>query len=141
MHSHGQITMLGLSLRVNNDQNILTESQQKLSAMPQVYVGEMKWSFLHNGAQRCMTDVHTSYSVYDSTMMDWILIKCLNKPVGRFISLIFTSELGRINLWHLLNSVHIVQFITKESKFVMTAGTVNAAEISSFALMHFLPRL
>ena len=58
--------------------------------IPSIYISDLKWQFLHNGAFKCITEVYTpeghTYSFYSS---DWILIQCANTPVGRYISMIF----------------------------------------------------
>lgn len=61
--------------------------QQRQEVIPLVYVSEIKWKFLYNGALRCLADVHTN-DVID-TGDDRILILCLNTPIGRYVSLVF----------------------------------------------------
>ena len=109
--------ILFLNSKVDSDkhEDFVSAYQQRFGVTPQIYVSEMKWSFLNNGARRCITDVYTSYS-FGTATLDWILIKCLNNPVGRYVSLVFSNELNRMDLKSLFPSIQLVQFITKESK-------------------------
>ena len=65
----------------------VSDFENLLKVFPLVHVSEMKWSFLNNGAVRCLQDVYTDAE------LEWALIKCLNNPVGRYLSFIVSAEL------------------------------------------------
>ena len=59
-----------------------------------IYVSDMKWSFLSNGAQRCLSDLHISSEYYlkGSEYTEWIMRKCLNSPSGRYVSFVYHKQ-------------------------------------------------
>ena len=59
-----------------------------------IYVSDMKWSFLSNGAQRCLSDLHISSEYYlkGSEYTKWIMSKCLNSPSGRYVSFVYHKQ-------------------------------------------------
>ena len=79
--------------------------------VPHIYVSQMKWSFLHNGAIRCHPTVYSSIS-----RTDWVLIKCLNTPTGRFVSLIVPEDTD--NLKTFFSSMRQIEFLTTEGQYL-----------------------
>lgn len=78
----------------------------------------MKWSFLDNGAHLCLNETYTSYSNFLTDFFhDWILIKCLNKPVGRHITFFYPRQRKNMELSSFFHSFRLVQFITFQSKY------------------------
>lgn len=91
--------------------------------VPNVFVSEMQWSFLSNGSPRCFADVHSNiYSNFGEFYVDWILIKCANKPVGKYITLLWTRLNHSVNTepiyMYFFQSTRLFQIITTEGMFL-----------------------
>ena len=95
---------------------------EEAEAVPYVYVSEQKWGFLQNGALQCLQEVHAKTFGYSPgtgyKISPWVLINCLNSPVGRYVAFVFPK---RTNIFENMNKFfveerNIKQFISLKGK-------------------------
>ena len=55
-------------------------------SVPYIFVSDLKWSFLSNGAVNCASDV------YINPPSDGLLIRCSNTPTGRYVSFVLPQD-------------------------------------------------
>lgn len=83
-----------------------------IAVTPEVYTSEQKWSFLHNWAVGCDRKVIVSSDYHLDYFMHWAIIQCLNKPAGRYVSVVIPKVI--VDMMPLLTSISLTQFFSEK---------------------------
>ena len=101
----------------------------EVKGIPYVYTSEQKWGFLQNGAIECLKEVHFKPKVdspgsrYESKQ--WLLINCLNSPVGRYVAFVFPKSPDRYQTDRFfISDVNIKQFISTKGNCYIRPGRI-----------------
>ena len=95
------------------------------SEVPTIYVSDMKWSFLSNGAQRCLSDLYISSSYYfkHGEYIEWIMVQCLNSPPGRYVSFVYHKQtLITIGINSFITAKFELLFISRKREYYCHAN-------------------